>query len=118
MSDDKKITKTSVKSTIIGLINGNIIASEFVRKQIPFILLLFVIGLIYISNRYHAENVFRETEKTIKEIDELRAEKIEIQNALMETSRFGQIQKLLDEKGSTLKDSKNPPKKIQFYENK
>lgn len=115
MSETKNIKKRSVKSTLIGLINGSIVASDFVRKQIPFILLIFVLGLIYISNGYHAEKVFRETEKTTKEIDDLRAEKIELQNILMEKSRVVEVQSLLRSKGSTLKDSKIPPQKITLY---
>jgi cell division protein FtsL len=109
---DKKSTKLSLRSTIVALLNGNIVASTFVRKQIPFILVLFIIALIYISNRYHAENVFRETEKISKEIEELRAEKIDIENSLMKTSRLIQIEELLKEKGSTLNKPKTPPKKI------
>lgn len=116
MSEPKKIKKKSVKSTLIGLVNGSILTSDFIKKQIWFILLIFVLGLIYISNGYHAEKVFRETEKTTKEIDDLRAEKIELQNTLMERSRMIEVQELLNSKGSTLKNSKIPPKKISFYE--
>ena len=114
MSKSSKITKQQVKATVRGLVNGSIVASEIVRKQIPFIVVLFVLGLVYISNRFHAEKVFRETEETQKQIEDLRAEKIEIQSNLMTNSRRGQVLKLLKENGSTLQDPSAPPRKISY----
>ncbi|PLX09928.1 MAG: hypothetical protein C0596_00120 [Marinilabiliales bacterium] len=114
MSESKKITKTQVKATIRGLVNGSIVASDIVRKQIPFIIVIFVLGLVYISNRFHAEKVFRETEETQKRIEDLRAEKIEIQSKLMTSSRRGQVLKMLEEKGSTLEEASAPPQKISY----
>jgi len=115
MTEKASITKNDIKSTFRGLVNGSIVASDFVRKQIPFILVLFVIGLIYIANRYHAISVFRETELTKREIEDLRAEKIEIQSNLMTNSRLDKIIKKLEEAGSSLKDSKVPPQKISYH---
>jgi archaellum component FlaF (FlaF/FlaG flagellin family) len=115
MNDNNKITKNDIKSTVRGLINGSIVASELVRKQIPFILVLFALGLIYIANRYHAESIFRDTENTKKEIEDLRAEKIEIQSELMTNSRTEKVLKKLEEQGSTLKTSKTPHEKLTYY---
>jgi|AntAceMinimDraft_14_1070370.scaffolds.fasta_scaffold18049_3 regulatory protein YycI of two-component signal transduction system YycFG len=115
MSESSKITKQKIKSTIRGLVNGSIVASDIVRKQIPFIIVVFILGLIYISNRFNAESVFRETEETQKRIEDLRSEKIEIQSNLMTSSRRGQVLKMLEEKGSTLKEANTPPQKISFH---
>ncbi|MDL2262245.1 hypothetical protein LJC11_01940 [Bacteroidales bacterium OttesenSCG-928-I21] len=117
MSKEKKPIKKEIKSTLLGLINGSILTSEFIKKQIPFIILIFILGLIYISNNYHAEKVFRDTVKVTKKIDSLRTEKIELEYILMEKSRMIEIQNLLTEKGSTLQNSKKPPKKISYLEN-
>lgn len=114
MSEKSKITKKEIKATIRGFVNGSIVASDIVRKQIPFIIVLFVLGLVYISNRFHAEKVFRETEETQKQIEDLRAEKIEIQSQLMTSSRRGKVLKMLEDKGSTLQESATPPKKITY----
>lgn len=111
-SNNKKI-----KETVRGLINGSFVASDLVRKQIPFIIVLFILGLIYIANRYHAESIFRETENAKKEIEDLRAEKIEIQSNLMTNSRRDKVLRLLEEKGSILKESPVPPIKITYYIN-
>jgi len=105
----------NIKATIRGLVNGSIIASDLVRKQIPFISVIFLLGLIYIANRYHAESVFRETEEAKKEIEDLRAAKIEIQSNLMINSRRDKVLLMLEEKGSTLRESGIPPQKITYY---
>ena len=115
MSEKTKITKKEIKATARGFINGSIVASDIVRKQIPFIIVIFILGLIYISNRFHAEKVFRETEETQKLIEDLRAEKIEIQSELMTSSRRGKVLKMLQEKGSNLEEASTPPKKISYY---
>lgn len=114
MSETKKITKQQVKATVRGLVNGSIVASDIVRKQIPFIIVIFILGLIYISNRFHAEEIFRETEETQKQIENLRAEKIEIQSNLMTNSRRRQVKDMLEDKGSTLQDADQPPRKITY----
>jgi hypothetical protein len=114
MKKTEKSKATSVKSTLRGLINGSIVASDVVRKQIPFISVIFILSLIYIANRYHAERIFRETEKAKVEIEDLRAEKIEIQSSLMMSSRRDKVLKMLQEKQSTLQESKVPPHKISY----
>ncbi|MDD2635122.1 MAG: FtsL-like putative cell division protein [Bacteroidales bacterium] len=115
MNKTKKITKKEIKASFRGIVNGSIVASDIVRKQIPFIIVIFILGLIYISNRFHAEKVFRETEETQKLIEDLRAEKIEIQSELMTISRRGEILTMLKEKGSNLEESSTPPKKISYH---
>lgn len=115
MKKNKNTNGKNLKSTFRGLINGSIVASDLVRKQIPFISVIFVLGLIYIANRYHAESIFRETEKAKKEIEDLRAEKVEIQSELMINSRRDKVLILLQEKGSTLHESNIPPQKLTWY---
>lgn len=112
--DNNKLNVNSLKKSFTGFLNGSIVASDFIKKQLSFIIVLFIIGLIYIANRYHAESVYRETEKTKKEIEDLRAAKVEIQSNLMIASRREKVLKLLEEKGSLLKDSKTPPVKITY----
>lgn len=117
MKKRKSTNIKQIRTTINGLFNGSILASDFLRKQIPFIIFLFVIGLIYISNRFDAERIFRQTEEAKKKIEDLRAEKIEIQSPLMKDSRKENVLKMLNEKGSTLEDPKKPPQKISWYIN-
>ena len=109
-----KNTKKDFKRTVIGLLSGSILVSDFVRKQMPFLIFLSILALVYIANRYHAERVFRESETVKKEIKDLRAEKITVQSKLMRSSRRNEVLKMLNEKGSDLQESPVPPRKIYF----
>lgn len=111
---NNKITKESVSRTFRKFVNGSILTSDLIRNQIPFIAFLAVLGLIYISNRYHAETVYRETVQIKKEIEELRSEKIVIQSKLMTKSRREHVLERLSAYESQLKESNIPPRKIVY----
>ncbi len=107
-------TLAGVRRTIKGLANGSILTSDLIRSQLPFIAFLSILGLIYISNRYHAEKIFRETEQIKKEIEELRSEKIILQSKLMTKSRREEVLKMLENYQSELKESNAPSQKIIY----
>lgn len=96
------------------MLDGSLLTRENVIKQLPFIIFLTLLGLIYITNRYHAEKVFVLTEETRKEIRELRSEKISIQSELMRKSRQKEVLKMLKQQGSELRYAQEPPVKIVY----
>lgn len=96
------------------MLDGSLLTRENVIKQLPFIIFLTLLGLIYITNRYHAEKVFVLTEETRKEIRELRSEKISVQSELMRKSRQQEVLKMLKQQGSELRYAQEPPVKIVY----
>lgn len=118
MSNSRKGKDINVKGNFREVMDGSLLTREKVIKQLPFIIFLTVLGLIYIANRYHAEKVFVMTEETREDIHELRSEKISVQSELMEKSRESKVLKMLDAKGSELKISDEPPVKISYEEEK
>ncbi len=110
--------RRQIRKTLQGLMSGSILTEDVVRKQFPFLVLLAVLALIYIANRYHAERVFIETESLKKEISELRSEKIATQSVLMRKSRRSEVMRLLRENGSELTESSTPPVKVFYKEAK
>lgn len=104
--------RRQIRKTLQGLMSGSILTEDVVRKQFPFLVLLAVLALIYIANRYHAERVFIETESLKKEISELRSEKVATQSVLMRKSRRSEVMRLLRENGSELTESSTPPVKV------
>src|SRR6056297_611751 len=109
--DKSKKTKRDVKlrDGFRDVLDGSMLTKEVVVRQLPFIIFLAVLALIYITNRYHAEKVFVMTEETRKEIKELRSEKISVQSELMRKSRQQQVLKQLKEHGSELDFADEPP---------
>ncbi len=113
MKDNAKISTLTV-STIKKFLNGSILDADFVRKHIKYVIFLFVLGLLVIANRFHAESVFRETENKKKQLEDLRAEKIELQTDLMTRSRRIEVLEKLQEHGSTLSEAEKPPYKVLY----
>lgn len=95
------------------LINGTFLVRENVVKQLPYLLFLTFLGLIYIGNRFHAERMVRQINELKIEVGNLRAEQITITSELMNISRPSEVSALVESKGLGLKESMEPPKKLK-----
>ena len=98
--------------SIKDLLDGSLIANDFIVKQLPYIVFLVVLAFIYIANRYHAEKVVRTNIQITKGINEMRAEAITTSSELMLISRQSEVAKIVENRGLGLKESVVPPKKI------
>jgi hypothetical protein len=101
------------KRNIRGYFDGTLLTRETVIKQLPYILFLAVIAIIYIGNRYQAEKIIRETYVLQREVKDLRAESISISSDLMYISKQSEVLKMVKEKGLDLIESREPPKIIE-----
>ena len=100
-------------SSIKDVIDGSFLNSKNFIGQLPFILFLTFLAILYIANRYHAEKVVRETSKIRSEVKELRAEAITITSKLMNISKQSAVARLVNERGLELKESTEPPTVIK-----
>jgi len=108
--EDKKKAKTG--SFIKELLSGSMITEKIILKNLWYILLITLLALIYIGNRFHAEKVTRETAKLLREVRELRAESLSTSASLMFLSRQSEVQRLVKERGLNLEELKTPPYKL------
>jgi hypothetical protein len=104
---------TRKKVRVKEIIDGTILVRENVRKQLPFLLFLTFLGIIYIGNRFHAERMVRKIEQLKVEVNNLRSEQITTTSELMNISRPSEVAALVEEKGLGLKESLEPPKKLK-----
>jgi hypothetical protein len=111
-----KKKRKSRKRTFRAFVDGTFLANKVVLEQLPFILFLTVLTLIYIGNRYHAEKIVRETNRLKREINALRAEAISTSAELMYKSTKSQVLRAIREKNLGLEESRVPPKKIVIGE--
>ncbi len=87
-------------------------SSKNIMEQLPFILFLFVLGLVYIYNNHVAENRIREIGKLKNtELKELRCEYLEAKNELELKSMQTEVAALVDTLG--LHELTTPPLKIR-----
>ena len=111
--DVKEEQIISSSSALRGIIDGSLLTRKAVQKQLPFILFIAFIGILYISNRYHADKLHREI-KTLKlELGELRAHALFTSSELMKMGRQTEVADVVKKYGLELKESVVPPKKIK-----
>lgn len=105
--------KDPKKRGVLNILDGSLLSKENVTGQIPYILFLAFLALIYIGNRYRYEKLVREGQKLQVEVKNLRAESITTAAQLMHISKQSQVAKMVEEKGLGLEESIIPPKKIK-----
>ena len=92
------------------IIDGSFLTREGLLKQLPFILYISLLFVIYIANSYFGEKTVFEIENTKKELIELRSEYITAKSRLMISTNLSQVSKKLQPLG--IKPSHVPPNKI------
>lgn len=107
-ADYREEKKFSAKN----LINGSVLTRNGVVNQVPFIIFLAFLAILYIANRYHAERVVRETVKMQREVEELRFESITTASGLMYISKQSEVARMVQEKNLGLEELVEPPSKI------
>ena len=90
------------------------IFKENFSRLIPFVLFLSLLILLYISNKYYAEETILELNKLKNELKDLRAESLTIKAELMDKTKQSEVADMVEEMG--LKEPENPPKKIVIDE--
>lgn len=93
-------------------IDGSVLTRDFVMRQLPFIIFLAILAIIYIGNRYHAEKLVRRSGELQAELKELRAEAITVSAELVHLSRQSEVLKLLKRNNLDLFESVEPPQRI------
>ena len=111
---DPKVESSEFKKfSIKDLIDGSILTRKVIVKQLPYILFLSLLAVIYIGNRYHAEKIVRDLDKLQHEVMDLRAESITSEADLMFISKQSEVARLLRDAHSPIKESVKPPVKIR-----
>lgn len=85
---------------------------EMVQKLLPFVLFLFLLGIIYIANAHYSNKVVVGSGKVMNHIKELRSEYISIKKDLMTNSKQTEVFQRLE--GTGLKPLGKPPVKILY----
>lgn len=110
-------SKNEGKMPLRNVMDGSILTRDSVIDQLPYILFLTLIAVLYIGNRYHAERMVRETNNLQRALKELRAESITSASKLMYISKQSEVARLVNEKGLDLKEAVEPPQKLVVKDN-
>ena len=105
----------SFVSYIKRIVNGDAYKRFITKRNITIMLAVVLCMILGLANHYHAVDIQRKTDKAESHIKELRAEDIAIESELLkQTNRRESVKRLLQQKGSTLIESKRPPYKIVY----
>lgn len=83
---------------------------KVMTQNMPFILFLALLALVYIANSHLAEKKIRRINKLGKEIKELKWEYLNVKSELMFRSKMSEVSKAVEPLG--LKQLNMPPQKI------
>ncbi|MBQ8673256.1 MAG: hypothetical protein IJ511_04285 [Bacteroides sp.] len=101
----KSKRRTSWKS----IIGGDILATDFFRRQVKLIVLVMLLTLFYIHNRYACQLQMIEIDKLKQELVDIRFDALTRSSELMERSRQSRIEEYISTRESDLQTSTNPP---------
>jgi len=96
-------------SSVRDILNGNILTKKFIRRQYLLIILMVVLSIVYIDNRYSSEKQITNITELKRKIQDAKYESLTISAELMEISRQSNIFLLLESKGVQLRPGDTPP---------
>lgn len=102
--------QNKVARSFVSLFSGSFLSSEEIIRQLPFLLFLAFISLLYIGNGYYAEKTVRRISSVTNELKELQSQYIITSSELMYVSKQSEVSKMAAPFG--IKESLVPPKKI------
>lgn len=96
------------------ILDGTVFQRKKVVKQLPFLVLLTIIGVLYIFNSNYTDRTIIEMNRSKRKLQELRFNYVTTKANLMYLSRQSTLNKSLQPRG--IKESLNPPYKIIISE--
>ncbi len=87
----------------------DILATDFFRRQTKLLVLIMVMVIFYIHNRYASQQQQIEIDKLKKELIDIKYDALTRSSELMEKSRQSRIENYISSKESDLQTSTNPP---------
>ena len=105
----EKAKKAKNRTSLKNIIGGDIQATDFFRRQTKLLVLIMVLILFYIHNRYACQQQMIEIDKLKKELIDIKYDALTRSSELMEKSRQSRIEEYIATKESDLQTSTNPP---------
>ena len=90
-------------------IGGDILATEFVRRQAKLLGLVMLLVLFYIHNRYECQQQMIRLEDLKEELTDIKYDALTRSSELMERSRQSRIEEYISTRESDLQTATTPP---------
>jgi len=112
--EEKSEQKVNPTGKIRSVLEGSFLTRDIMIRQLPFLALLTLLGMIYIFNANQADRMIIQISKTKKDNQEYRYNYINTKSKLMHGTRQSELVHRLEARG--IRESKIPPRKIIIEE--
>ena len=99
-----------------GLLSGTFISESLILKDIRYSVLVAMLAVVFIANRFNAERVEREIIVLEQEVRDMRSESLSVSAELGSVSRQSEITELVKARGLGLQELREPPFRIVIHE--
>ena len=106
----KQKKNTSGKGmSLKSILGGDILANDFLKRQTKLLILIMILTIFYISNRYSCLQEMIEIDKLKKDLTDIKYDALTRSSELMEKSRQSRIEEYISTQQSELQTATNPP---------
>lgn len=91
------------------ILGGDILANDFFKRQTKLLILIMILTIFYISNRYSCQQEMIEIDRLKKDLTDIKYDALTRSSELMEKSRQSRIEEYISTQESQLQTSTNPP---------
>lgn len=95
------------------VVGGTILTEDIFLKNTRFLFVIFILIVLYISNRYSCISKMSEIESLRQELKDAKYESLTISSELISISRKNQVEYLLKKNGVELISSTEPTYRIK-----
>ena len=95
--------------TLKSILGGDILGHSFLKRQANLLILIVLLTILYIDNRYSSQQELIEIDRLKKELTDIKYDALTISSELTERSRQSRIEEYISNKESDLQTSTNPP---------
>ena len=95
--------------SIRSILGGDILANDFFKRQTSLLILIMVLTILYIDNRYTSQQELIEIDRLKKELTDIKYDALPRSSELMEKSRQSRIEEYISTEESHLETSTNRP---------
>jgi hypothetical protein len=105
----QKENNSAKHMSIRSILGGDILANDFFKRQTTLLILIMVLTILYIDNRYECQQEMIEIDRLKKELTDIKYDALTRSSELMEKSRQSRIEEYISAAGSHLETATNRP---------
>ena len=110
--DDAARPRSRIAEFLLSIVSGNFLSRAEVRKTYPYLLFIAFLMLLYISNIFRMQQLYRRHERLTVQVRELRAKSLSLASQKMNATRQSRVLEELQQRGIPLHESLAPNRVI------